>query len=292
MQLREATATFQSQLEADGRSEHTRKQYSRHAAALGRWLERTERSTDLAQLDHRALAEFLAAPEARDRPDGKRKKAASANALRTSLRCLFAFLGDSGLLPSNPAKLLRRARCSPPPPRALEIDDEQRIFAAMDADGSAAARRDRTLLTLLIGAGLRISPALGLCIQDLDLDRGVARVARDKNDVSHEVVLAPHVVEALRQHVGDRAEGPVFVGQHGERLGVRSAQRRFGEWVRKAGVTRKVTLHACRHAFATRFLARTGDLRLTQTALAHKSISSTCVYAQVDLGAVRRALAR
>lgn len=65
MELQDAIAAFDAQLAADGRSPHTRAQYARHAAALGRWLARTERSTDLVQLDHRALATFVASPEAR-----------------------------------------------------------------------------------------------------------------------------------------------------------------------------------------------------------------------------------
>ncbi|MFO1052234.1 MAG: tyrosine-type recombinase/integrase [Planctomycetota bacterium] len=290
MQIQEALAAFQAQLDADGRSPHTRKQYARHAAALGRWLARTDRSTDLAQLDHRALAEFVAAPEARDRPDGKRKKATSTNALRTSMRCLFAFLADSGLLPGNPARLLRRARCSPPPPRALQPDDEARIMAAIDADRGPAARRDRTLIVLLIGAGLRIAAALQLQVEDLDLDQGTARIARDKNDREHEVVLAPHVVTQLRALLGDRRTGPLFEGQEGRPLTVRHAQRRFTDWLRRAGVTRRVTLHGLRHAFGSRLLAHCGNLRLVQRAMGHRSITSTTIYTQVDVAEVRKAL--
>ena len=290
MELQDATLAFDAQLAADGRSLHTRKQYRRHAAALGRWLARTRRSTDLAKLDHRDLAAFVASPEARCRPDGADKKATSTNALRTSLRTLFAYLADSGLLPSNPARVLRRARCVPPPPQVLEPDDEARILAAIDADGSATARRDRALIVLLVGAGLRISPALHLRIEDVDLVRASARVASDKNDHAHEVILSPPVVAALREHLADRLEGPVFEGQDGEALTVRHAQRRFSSWLAKAGVTRHVTLHSCRHAFATRLLARCGNLRLVQQALGHRSIASTTTYAQVDVAEVRRAL--
>ncbi len=291
MQIQVAIAAFQAQLEADGRSEHTRKQYARHAASLERWLARTNRSTDLSRLDHRDVAEFVAAPEARDRPDGRRKKATSTNALRTSMRCMFAFLADSGLLPSNPARMLRRARCSPPPPRALHPEDEARILAAIKADGSDAARRDRALIVLLIGSGIRISPALQLRVEDLDLDRGSARIARDKNDREHEVVLAPHVVAELRALLGDRVSGPVFEGQDGRPLTVRHAQRRFTDWLQRAGVARHVTLHGLRHAFGSRLLARCGNLRLVQRAMGHRSITSTTVYTQVDAAEVRAALA-
>jgi hypothetical protein len=77
MQIQAALDAFLTQLQADGRSAHTRRQYARHAAALERWLARTNRPNDLSRLDHRDLAEFVAAPEASVRPDGARKKATS-----------------------------------------------------------------------------------------------------------------------------------------------------------------------------------------------------------------------
>jgi site-specific recombinase XerC len=290
MQIQAALDAFLLQLQADGRSEHTRRQYARHAAALARWLARTRRPDDLSQLDHRDLAEFVAAPEASERPDGARKKATSTNTLRSSLRCFFGFLTDSGMLQRNPARMLRRARCSPPPPRPLELDDEARILAAMAADGSAAARRDRMLMVLLLGAGLRIGAAVGLGVEDLDLDSGSCSIARDKDDHAHRVVLAPALVDELRAFLSTRRSGPVFEGVADRPLTVRQAQRRFKDWLRRAGVTRRVTLHSLRHAFGSRLLARCGNLRLVQKAMGHRSIASTTVYTQVDVEDVRRAL--
>jgi len=288
--LQDATLAFDAQLAADGRSPHTRRQYARHAAALGRWLARTRRSTDLAQLDHRDLAAFVAAPEARCRPDGAEKRATSTNALRTSLRTLFAYLADAGLLPANPARLLRRARCSPPPPRALREDEERRLLDHLAAAQGDAARRDEMLVRLMLGAGLRIGATLGLDVEDLDLQRGEARVRRDKNDREEVVLLSPSLVEHLRGFLGERRSGPLFATAEGKRVGTRHVQRRFVDAVRAAGIERRLSPHACRHTFATRLLAATGNLQLVRRALRHRSISSTAIYAAVVDADVRAAL--
>jgi integrase/recombinase XerD len=290
MELQDAIAAFDAQLAADGRSPHTRAQYARHAAALGRWLARTERSTDLAQLGHRALAAFVASPEARCRPDGVAKKATSTNALRTSLRTLFGYLADAGLMPANPARLLKRARCSPPPPRALREDEERKLLDHLAAEPGDAARRDEALILLMLRAGLRIGAALGLDVPDLDLAQAEAHVRKDKNDRAETVLLTPELVEHLRGFVGARRAGALFAGSDGERISIRHAQRRFAQAVLAAGIERKLSPHACRHAFATRLLAKTGNLQLVRRAMRHRSISSTAIYAAVAEEDVREAL--
>ena len=290
MELQDATLAFDAQLAADGRSLHTRKQYRRHAAALGRWLARTRRSTDLARLDHRDLAAFVAAPEARCRPDGAEKRATSTNALRTSLRTLFAYLADAGLLPANPARLLRRARCSSPPPRAMHEDEERKLLAHLAAMPGEAARRDEMLVHLMLGAGLRIGAAVGIDIDDLDLAHGEVRIRRDKNDRSVTVLLSRELVTELRAFVGERRSGPLFATSRGSGITVRHAQRRFALAVAAAGLDRRISAHSCRHTFATRLLQRTGNLQLVRHALRHASIASTAIYAQVDDNTVRAAL--
>ncbi|MCC6785789.1 MAG: tyrosine-type recombinase/integrase [Planctomycetes bacterium] len=290
MELQDAIAAFDAQLAADGRSPHTRAQYARHAAALGRWLARTERTTDLAQLDHRALAAFVASPEARCRPDGVAKKATSTNALRTSLRTLFGYLADAGLMPANPARLLKRARCSPPPPRALREDEERKLLDHLAAEPGDAARRDEMLVRLMLGAGLRIGAAIGIDIEDLDLPHAEVRIRRDKNDRSTTVLLSPDLVNRLRAFLAGRRTGPLFASADGSRITVRHAQRRFAQVVAAARLDPRVSAHACRHTFATRLLERTGNLQLVRVAMRHASIASTVIYAQTDDAAVRQAL--
>jgi integrase/recombinase XerC len=283
MQVQEALEFYVAQLEADGRSPHTIAQYRRHVGVLAGWL--------LAEVDHRVLAVFLADPAARSRPDGGAKKATSVNALRSTLRTFLGYLADAGFLTTNPARLLRRARCSPPPPKAMSDEEADKVLATLASADGRVAGRDHALVVLLLGAGLRLGAALGLDVEDIDLARGEARLRRDKGDRAEVIVLTEQVVEVLRAHVAERRSGPVFVGRTGERLSSRHAQRQFAGWLRKSGIERSLSPHSCRHAFATRLLARTGNIRLVQRALRHRSISSTAIYAATDDSEVRRALA-
>ena len=107
MLLEDALTRFAVQLEADGRSPHPIRQYARHVRALARWAADVGHSGRIDDFGHEDVARFLTAPAAHTRPDGGKKRATSVNALRTSLRCFFAYLHGAGYIASNPARLVR-----------------------------------------------------------------------------------------------------------------------------------------------------------------------------------------
>lgn len=287
-----ALDSFLLQLRADGRSPHTAGQYRRHVQALADWLRAERRPLAVARVDAETLARFLASPTALVRADGRPKRPTSVNALRTSLRCFFAYLRDAGAVGSNPARLLRRARCVPPPPRPLPEDDMRRLLRALDAGATAADRRDRALLVLLAESGIRLGSALGLDATDVNMVLGEATARAAKGGAELRVVLPPRACDVLREYLGSRRGGLLFPGANGAPLSRRQAQRRFAVWLRRAGVERPTTLHALRHRFATRLYSRTGDVLLVKQALGHRSIASTMVYVDADQGRLRAALGR
>ncbi len=159
MQLQAALQGFLLQLSADGRSPHTIGQYRRHVTTLINWVARVGAGTDVADLAPDVLARFFANGAAKNSCRGGKKKAVSLNAMRTSIRCFCAHLHDAGLVAANPARLLRRARCAPPPPKALHADEQERLLEVLrDATGPEAAR-DRVLVELLLGTGIRVESA-------------------------------------------------------------------------------------------------------------------------------------
>ena len=281
MLLTEALDRFEVQLQADGRSEHTRKQYRRHVLALARWAVGERLSADVEDLDHEHLASFLASPVANTRPNGARKRASSINALRTSLRVFATFCHEAGYTPTNPARLIKRAITTPPPPRALTAKEEERFLAALATAKGPEEERDAVLFRLLLGTGLRLSSALGLDIEDVDLEESALAV-RCKRDTTQRVFLSGSVREELRTFIGDRESGPLFISQAGRGISARHVQRRFRLWRERAGLPDSVSPHALRHRYATNLLSRTRDLSLVQRALGHRSISSTLVYARCD----------
>jgi site-specific recombinase XerD len=279
MQLQDAIDQYLLQLEADGRSIHTRQQARRHLRLFA-----AHAPADLPATLPSHVATFFTADAARIRPDGAAKRATSVNALRSSVRAFFNFAHAAGWTSSNPARLLRRARTGSPPPRALSDADRERLLSTLAADDGPLARRDEMLVRLLLGTGLRIGSAVGLDVGDVDLARGELAVRCTKGDRPETVYLSSNLVVWLRQFIGDRRDGPLFMTASGERLTTRQAARRF------AATGAPGSLHGLRHDFATRLLAKSGDLALVQAALRHRAIASTTVYARVATSAVRAAI--
>ena len=285
MQLQAALQAFLLQLEADGRSPHTVGQYRRHGKALANWLAKTGGPTTVASLTPPVLAKFFADDAAKSSCRGGPKKAVSLNAMRTSIRCLAKHLHDAGLIATNPARLLRRARCSPPPPKALHDDEQKRLLDVLAAATGPEAERDRMLVEVLLGSGARIGSAIAIDVEDLDLVHNEIGLRQTKSDRPCTVVLPAAVAKKLRAFVGKRTAGPLFMAGD-RRICVRHAQRRLAGWFRAAGISGH-SAHSLRHTYATRLLERTGDLRLVQAAMNHASISSTTIYTTIDRAKLR-----
>jgi len=290
MRLDEALARYRTQLDADGRSPHTIDQVVRHVRALGRWLDATDHDDRVDALTHEDVAAFLTSDAARCRADGTPKRPTSTNALRSSLRTFFAFVHAAGYAKTNPARLVRRARCEDPPPRALSEDEQRRLLAALDDAEGDAEIRDRMMVTLMLATGLRLGATIGLDVRDVDIAAGELTV-RTKGSRVERVVLPRDVGRRLAAFLGARTNGPVFESRHGQRLSPRQARARLALWSQRAGLRRVASPHALRHTFAMALYRRTDDLLLVQAALGHRAIASTTVYARADRRRLREVLA-
>ncbi|MCK6447898.1 MAG: tyrosine-type recombinase/integrase [Planctomycetes bacterium] len=286
MRLQDALDTFVLQLQADGRSEHTIGNYRRHVALLARWL---GPSDDLDDVTPQTLARFLTSDVARLDSNGVARSASTVNALRTSLRVFFGWLHDAGLVRTNAGRLVRRAICSPPPPKTLTDDEIDRLLATIARDPTPEGKRDHALFALMARTGIRLSSAIGVDIEDIDLDRAEILVRRVKRDRVERVFLNTRTVEVIRAYLGERRTGPAFPAFHGGYLGRRQAARRLELWLERAGL-RHCGAHALRHSFAVGLYRRTGDVLIVKAALGHRSIMSTVVYARGSDDGLRLAL--
>jgi site-specific recombinase XerC len=287
MMISEAIEQYLLQLEADGRSQHTIRQARRHTALLVRFLGDHE----IAEVGHTDVARFLVSAMATKTAQGTIKKPVSMNALRSSVRTLFGFAHAAGIVPANPARLVRRARVGPRAPRGLSGDELVRLRAAFAEASTWADRRDVALFTLLLDSGIRIGSALALEVGDLDLAGGEAHLRTVKGGGGQVVFLTAGVVELLGVLVAGRGAGPVFTRADGGRIGSRQVNRRLALWCRRAGLGRAVSPHALRHSFALGLYEKTGDVLLVKEALGHRSIMSSCVYARASATQVRAAIA-
>jgi integrase/recombinase XerC len=232
--------------------------------------------------------------------------AASIARKLSSLRAFFRFLEKRGAITGNPAKAVRGPKRKRPLPRALDVDDTfhlveaptraparaARALSPSEADRAAILRlRDRALLEVLYGAGLRVSEAVALDADDLDADRYgtlVVHVRRAKGGKQRIVPLGAKAAEAIaawraaRPALGGDPEA-LFVNAGGTRLTTRSVQRQVRRWTIAGGIAQPATPHALRHSFATHLLDGGVDLRSIQELLGHASLSSTQVYTKVSL---------
>ncbi len=283
MRVSEVLDAYVVQMRGDGRSIHTVKQ----ARRFGRKLVASLGDPPIEQVRHEDLAAFFASDCVTQRADGKARRANSANALRSVVRCVFAFAHAAGYAPTNAARLVRRARCSPPRPRGPSVADADRLLAALAGAKTDAERRDRALFTVMLRTGIRVGSAVALDVDDLDLEAGELRLRTLKGGDRDVVFVPPDVIELLRAHVG--SDGPLFPGMNGEQLGTRQVARRLSEWAERAGI-RHLNPHALRHAFGQRLYDQTGDLLVVARAMTHRSLSSTSVYARPSEARVREAV--
>ncbi|MFH1810973.1 MAG: tyrosine recombinase XerC [Pseudomonadota bacterium] len=239
-------------------------------------------ATDPARLDHIALRGYLAW---RLVETSSRTTARSLSAVRTFLRHLVR----QGVLARNPAMLVDAPKQPKLLPRPLDVDD---AFALCEQPALADREglRDRAILELLYGAGLRVAELCGLDL--VDLDHGAAQVrvlgkGRKERLVPYGSKAREAVAAYLEHRRGWHAEPgherALFLGRRGRRLDTRVVRRLVARYGLQAGARGRVYPHRLRHSFATHLLEGGADLRGIQELLGHASLSTTQKYTKVSL---------
>jgi integrase/recombinase XerC len=214
---------------------------------------------------------------------GPRGVARAVSALRT----FFLFLQKQGLVENVNVRRVRPPKLPPGVPKPVSIDGARALIDEAELLGSDPwiAARNVAVLTLLYGAGLRISEALGLNRGALPLPE--ALVITGKGNKQRVVPILAEARVAIEDYIkicpyGATREDPVFYGARGKRLNPRIVQGLMQHLRRALGLPESATPHALRHAFATHLLAAGGDLRAIQELLGHASLSTTQRYTAVD----------
>jgi integrase/recombinase XerC len=206
----------------------------------------------------------------------------------SAVRSLFAWLARRGEIESNPAKEVRNPKRGERLPDRLDVDDVAAVLEAPTGD-SFAAQRDRALLELLYGAGLRVSELVALDLDDLLLSDRTVRVL-GKGRKERIVPFGTKAAAALRSYlhaalpVRQRHDvDAVFLNQRAGRLTDRSVRRILNRAVTQTALLRGVHPHALRHSFATHLLESGMDLRAIQELLGHARLSTTQRYTKLAL---------
>jgi integrase/recombinase XerD len=253
---------------------------------------RARQCTDPDRIDEATVAAYVAHLESLVDDDGRRLLSpASVARSVAAVRSLHRFASREGLTPSDPSEEIGAPRVPAGIPKALTEDEVEELLGAVTGT-DALAQRDRTLLELLYGTGIRISEAVALDLADIDLDSRLVRVF-GKGSKERVVPIGRAAGDALSSYMRDgrlelRARArrtvdgdPVFVNARGSRISRQSAWtivRRAGE---RVALDDRLSPHVLRHSCATHMLEHGADLRVVQELLGHASISTTQVYTKV-----------
>jgi integrase/recombinase XerD len=280
-----------------GTSVNTLDSYARDLRRYGAFLGEAGVS-DLGAVRAEHVTGFLVA--LREGSGGYRPLAASSSARAlVAARGLHRFAFREGLVAVDVA-----AEVHPPTPpkrlpKALGVDDVLRLLEAFPAEGGPRELRDQALLELLYSTGARISEAVGLDRDDVDVDARTA-LLRGKGGKQRLVPVGRPALAALHAYlvrgrpafaVRGRGIPAVFLNARGARLSRQSAWAVLREAADRAGITGAVSPHTLRHSFATHLLEGGADVRVVQELLGHASVTTTQVYTLVTVDTLREVYA-
>ncbi|WP_372377508.1 tyrosine recombinase XerC [Vibrio natriegens] len=212
-------------------------------------------------------------------------KASSLATRLSSLRSFFDFLILRGEMSANPAKGVSAPRKQRPLPKNLDVDEVNQLLEVNEDDPLAV--RDRAMMELMYGAGLRLAELVSVDVRDVHLRRGELRVI-GKGDKERKVPFSGMATEwvgkwlKVRGNLADPGEPALFVSKLGTRISHRSVQKRMAEWGQKQSVASHISPHKLRHSFATHMLESSNNLRAVQELLGHENISTTQIYTHLD----------
>ncbi len=205
------------------------------------------------------------------------------------LRIFFRYLHRERLLPTNPAALLSGGRAGRPLPESLGSHAVQRLLESINPQEIPYGARDRALLEMLYGSGLRVSELVNLSGSQVDWDEGFLLV-RGKGGKQRHVPMGGEAARALRhylaaarprlQHEGRRVDA-LFLSNRGGKLTRERIRQIIKTRAQEAGLSENVYPHLMRHSFATHLLENGADLRVIQDMLGHADLSTTQIYTHV-----------
>ena len=287
---------FCRSLQANGRSRNTVSAYRRDLLLVARTLESLCSAVVLADVTPGLLDAVLAEPAILNTRTGERSPA-SLHRLKAAVKMFFAWAAENGLAAENPARGIRLKRLSRKPPVFLTLSEKRSLLKELKGRTSARDRRDRVMIEVLLGTGIRLGELVGLDVDDVDLDAKHLRV-RAKGGCVQVKFIKSDLRSLLRGYLNDRRrEAPtgcqaLFLSNRAARISDRQVAHRLGHWLRKAGIAKPLSPHGLRHTFATHLYEATSDLLVVQRALGHRDISTTEIYTHLVDGRLEEALER
>jgi len=266
-------------------SRHTVAAYTRDLGQFREFLAARSGGADpsLTGIDQRTLRLYLG--ELSDKGIGKRSVARKLAALRS----FFRFLVRKGRLAANPALNLVTPKLPKKLPTFIDEPSVNRMMELPDVS-TASGLRDRAILELLYGTGIRVSELTGLDVAGLDR-RGRTIKVRGKGSKDRILPLGAAAAAALEAYLAPRkgtGKGPVFLNGRGGALDRRQVYRVVHAYLGLVSEAERRSPHVLRHTFATHLLNNGADLRAVKELLGHESLSTTQLYTHVTVDKLKR----
>ncbi|MBO8453099.1 MAG: tyrosine recombinase XerD [Bacteroidetes bacterium] len=211
----------------------------------------------------------------------------SLSRLISALRSFYNYLIIEGLIKENPCDKIESPKIGRLLPDVLSVGEVSEIIASVPED-TWCGIRDRAILEVLYGCGLRVSEVLGIRISDIFFEESFLRV-RGKGDKERIVPLGEMAEDAVRKYLSVRPvpagrayEDMLFLNRFGKSLSRISVFNMIKRQALVCGITKEISPHTFRHSFATHLIENGADLRAVQEMLGHESILTTEIYTHVD----------
>lgn len=265
----------------DGASPRTLEAYDRDLVRLAVWSSAKHIDAPSA-LSAAALREFVYHLKDLGLAPSSIRRSVSA------IRTYFKFLLGEGLVQADPSERLDTPKKWRTLPEVLSVDEVDRLLSAVSLD-EPLVFRDRAMLELAYGAGLRVSEWIGIDVKDVLLEDAIVRVF-GKGSKERLVPIGRSAIGAIGMYLRElrprlergEGKGKLFLNARGKPLSRMGAWQILRKYVGLAGIAKHVSPHTLRHSFATHLLEGGADLRAVQEMLGHADISTTQIYTHVD----------
>lgn len=276
-----------------GLSEHTLGAYRRDLTRYAAYLAGRDHA-HLGEVPEAAVSEYVEV--LRTGADGGNPLSAASTARAiVAVRGWHRFEVLEGRAETDPAAGVKPPGAEKRLPKAITVDEVQRLIDGAGAAPSPLGLRDRALVEVLYGTGARISEATGLAVDDIDLDSRALRLY-GKGRRERIVPLGEYAVAALGAYlvrsrpvlaVSGRGNTSLFLNQRGNALSRQSAWAVLQDAAARAGLEVRISPHTLRHSYATHLLAGGADVRVVQELLGHASVATTQIYTLVTPESLR-----
>ena len=264
----------------DGLSRNTLDSYRRDLTQFQLWLQK-RRGTALLEAEHSDLLAYLAFRVA------DHAKATTTSRLLSSLKRFYQYALRQGRIKADPSINIDAPKLPRGLPKSLTEQDVEKLLAAPDVE-DALGLRDRTMLETLYASGLRVSELVTLRISQVSQDMGVVRII-GKGSKERLVPLGEEALTWIQRYLKEsrpallhgRTSDALFVTQRGTAMTRQQFWNLIRRYSQRAGLSRAISPHTLRHAFATHLLNHGADLRVVQLLLGHSDISTTQIYTHV-----------